>query len=310
MRLTRFVRLRNAIALLDMNYVAKRIHELRDLLSNDGLTFEPDNTVITEEAIFYIHPRSGMATKVALYRPFNLRPFPEKGRYSKQDAARESGETLNRYHIMRCNFLSHDERMGWKEYYQTVQRLDSAFTCQLVSEIPQTPTRALKSMPLIEVQGERLVTLFEYRNQHLYPCDHCLTKVNSLMDATPEYTPENFRLSMFLESGFESTWMTRGNYSKERGAFAEMYPSDYEAIVETRLRQAGHICELCNFDMSPIHLRHFARIHTEDYLSGGVSYIHIRCLCLGCRSEQSDGLAFTEDRDYPSFKEAYASHNY
>lgn len=302
MKVTRFKRLKNAIKNFDMFYVSNRILGLQEKIKERGIPLEPENTVVAEEAIYYIEPSSGMTAKVALYKPDQVVYGAKQAHQHIISGSTTAASETGTYHLMRCNVVTKEEHAGWKGEYRLVQRLDDGFYCRLLGIEPKKRKKKVKPYHMTVPETK---IYEEIESMGLLPCPYCLTKVNSLIDANPEYSQEDFRIEYFFRSGFESTWMNRGKYSSSRGAFADMYPTDWEAIVATKLKQAHYVCEMCSFDMSESNHRRFAQVYTSDYLREDVTYFHLQCLCLNCLSEMPDGEQVAKLPEYKAFQEFY-----
>jgi hypothetical protein len=308
MRVTRFKKLRNAIANLNIHFITQRVSQLRDDLSGKGLEFDPLTTVVTEGGIYYIEPESGLATKVALYNAAQ-ELFPGQTLPGKRTKSGyldvDTLEKLNKYHLMRCNYVTQAERDKWKGEYRVAQRGDGAFYYRLFANYPDGGRNSSSSGGLFGSKSSDADMVDEIDDQKLEICHHCLMKVNSLLENVLEFTKEEFEASQFFDAGFDNSWRSRGAYSRERGSMADIYPEDWEKISATRKKQAQYICESCNFEMSDNRLRHFAHIHPTDHLRNKISYVRLRCLCVACMADQPNSTQAIPLEDYREFQERF-----
>lgn len=290
MRLTHFKRLRNAIANLDVNFIVNSVRALREELQGQGRPFDRKEVVITEEGIYYINARSGVATKVVLYLSDHevvVEGKPEKQMTETGYTEPEVIEQFTEYHLLRCNLLTKAEMEGWKGNYRVAQRVDGKFFFRLVDALPNP-------------DGSRDV-FHEIESQQLNVCKNCLIKINSLLGRVLEFSQDDFELRYFFDSGFAVSWRAEKNYSRERGSLSDMKPVDLEHLYEIRKEQAHYICESCNLDMSPPKYRKYAFIQPIDHLVNKVSYVRLRCLCIHCRSEEADGEKYKKLTEYESY---------
>ncbi|MCB0352912.1 MAG: hypothetical protein KDD64_05280 [Bdellovibrionales bacterium] len=286
MRLTKFNRLRKAVAELNTRHVGEVADELRRILGGDGKTFRSEDTAITEEAIFYIEPRSGMATKVVMYIPEQKVEFEdlELADVRKEGYVEDSiVEQFHPYHLMKCNILTWEENRKWPDPYRIAQRKDGQFRYRLITE----------------VEGRAFHQ--DIPNQKLFLCQNCLLKINSLLKEVKEFKREKFELREYFDAGFEASWRPKGSYSRDRGALSTLTPEDWTKVSRVRKAQVGFICEECGFDLSKRELQRYTHTYATDHLQDKVSYIQLRCLCMGCRASKADGEPYTRRRSYQDF---------
>jgi hypothetical protein len=181
-------------------------------------------------------------------------------------------ERLPQYHILRCNTLTQYEMQGYPEGTRIVQRSDGGFYTHVSTMMGRrNPEEVYQDL----------------ENQRLPICKNCLVKMNSLIEGLNVFTVRSFRIQDFFDAGFQATWCNRGQYSKERGAFADIYPKDWLAIAALRKEQAQYICEDCDADLSDPHHRGRTFIHSSDHRSGKISYSKLRCVCEVCAQEHA-----------------------
>lgn len=284
MKMTRFFKLRRALENLDVNYVAKEISMLEDRLTQHGQTFDPDNTVVTYEGIYYIHPQSGMAVRLAMYDCDHPNVLDVAPRGSDGITDSKKIETLNHYHLMRCNTLVTAEKNGWPGSYHVVQRLDDRFFYRYL------------------IKGERKTSkgkaVEEVLNQKLLVCENCFMKVNSLLEGVQETPRQHFQVRNFFDAEYFGSWVRYGDDFDASESLANMYPKDWEDISRIRKEQMQHICEGCNTDFSLQAVRKLLHVHPIDYVKRRISYVKLQCLCIGCLAEYPERAHFKEHPDY------------
>ncbi|MCO6431750.1 MAG: hypothetical protein J5J00_12905 [Deltaproteobacteria bacterium] len=290
MKFTRFFKLRMAIANLDFQFVAKKIAELEERLTKHGQVIEPENTAVTQEGIFYIHPESGMAARVVLYKsdhPMQLESAPNKELYLTGYTGAKVIEKLNPYHLVRCNILTEEERKGWKTPYRLAQRTDGSFYYRFVKDTDQ---------PLLERDIYQ-----EIENQRLFICRNCFMKINSLVDGVSDLKRESFQLRYFFDVDFFGSWCRYGANSKEKGSLANIYPPDWEEIANIRKRQADYGCESCGIDLSDYRLRRYLYVHPTDHLKQKITYVKLQALCIACLADYPEREHFKNFPEYQEF---------
>lgn len=292
MKMTSFRRLRNAIFALDFNFLRNSATELSDALGGSGLEFDPNCCVVTEEGIYYITERTGMATKVALYLSEQyLEPhrftMHRVGKHGYEDP--ETIEKFNHYHVLRCNELTQHEFDGWPGPFRIVQRQDEGFYYRIESLTGRKNNKEVFQ----EIDDQRLLV-----------CKNCLIKVNSLLGKDSELSREEFTLKHFLDAGFQATWIKSKRRKDSFGGMGNIHPRDLEIISAIRKAQAGYICEQCNTDLSAPDLQCFAFIHNTDFLQNKMSYNRLQCLCVGCIAELPGGEHVKHSGMYEAYRRA------
>jgi len=276
MRLTNFKRLSNAVHRLDMHFTRTMIETIITKLDGKGQPFNVEDFAITEEAIYYIHPESGLATKVTLYEAEQESSLHALGLTTLDGATLDHPEVyeeFHSYHVLKCNILAFARNHGWKgSNFRAIKRKDGFFPYRLTVK---------------EAGPKRQDAIVNLDQQKLNVCPNCLTKLNSILGEEANYTQSDFSIRSFFDAGFEARWQRRLGYSRTRGSLTDIYPGDWEEISSKRMEQAQYICEGCNHDFSAPELRRFLTIHHIDHLYDKVSFVHLQCLCLGCCAQES-----------------------
>lgn len=290
MKFTKFLKLKQAIANLDVNFILNKIAKLEDHLTKHGQLLEPDNTAVTEEGIYYISPESGMATKVVLYIADHAMKLqmPANGElYVDGYSDAETIDKLHEYHIVRCNTLSHAERQGWKEPFRIAQRPDGTFYYRIIkkSKKPNAETEIYQ----------------EIENQRLFICPNCLVKVSSLLEGVEELTKETFKLRFFFDVDFTHGWCRYEKRSDDVGVLADIYPKDWQEISRIRKEQMNYQCEACHMDLSHPVLKKYLYVHHTDHLKRQVGYVKLECLCIACLAEQPARSHLKDQPEYIEF---------
>ncbi len=273
MQLTKFLKLRKAVESLDPNHIGKKLRELDTQLKSEGLLLKPEDTAITQEGIFYIEPRSGIATKVIAYvSDYVTHLSPEQRSNLSESGYTDSRsiEKFHRYHLMRCNVLTASERAHWVEPYRLTRRLDGTFYYRIVSE-------ATKKRPMQVYQ--------EIDGQRLYVCENCLWKVSSILVGTTPTNPKEFSPNEFFDVNCLRSWNSFGELSKDFGFMTNMYPEDWIEITRVRKEQTHYRCEYCYRDLSHPKLREYLHVNPTDYIENDEGYVRLECLCLACVAE-------------------------
>lgn len=290
MKLTKFVKLRRAIANLDGNFIGTKIAKLEDHLTKRGQELEPQNTALTQEGIYYIDEETGMTTKVVLYiadqqiaKAHNTKDKLIQHGYDDRDIINQFQE----YHILRCNILTHAASRGWKDHYRIAQRPDGTFYYRIVRESDGAVS-------------ERKVYQ-EIENQKLFMCRNCLLKVNSLLKGRREFDRELFELKYFFDTDFIGSWCRYEPSSTEKGVLANIYPKDWEEICRIRRAQVQYQCEECNVDLSDPALRKFLHVHQTDHLKKKMAYVRLECLCISCMADQAAHSHLKETPEYKRY---------
>lgn len=284
MRLTRFFKLRQALADLDVNYVANKIAEIESCLSQRGKDLEPENTAFTQEGIYYIHPESGMATRVVLYNPdqrLDLKTKPKHEKYKNGYTDEKTYKNFNTYHLLRCNSITDAELNGWKESFRIVQRSEPNFYYRLVRE------------------GADVITdkdiYQEIESQKLQICQNCFWKIHSLLEGVHDFQRESFELRYFFDVDFFGAWCRYGDI-EEDGSLSLMCPKDWQEISRIRKEQVQHHCEGCQNDFSDPRLRHYLHVQPTDHQKRNVGYVKLQCLCVECLSDQPGRKRIREEQ--------------
>lgn len=292
MKVTRFFKLKRALENLDINYVAQEIATLEDRLTNRGQPFDPVNSAITHEGIYYIHPQSGMAVRVALYDCTHPQVLEETVPATGIREVKKI-ESLNEIHLMRCNALVSAEKEGWKRPLQVAQRLEGKFFYRF--NIKKSSRSSKSETTLIEVESQRLLV-----------CHNCFMKVNSLLDGVQETRREEFELKNFFDVEYFGSWVRYGDNYDESESLANMYPKDWEQISRIRKDQVQYYCEGCCNDFSAPNARRFLHVHPIDYVKKKISYVKLQSLCIGCLAEYPERNHLKEHADYRSCAEYIA----
>ena len=290
MKLTKFVKLRQAIARLDYNVIAKKISRLELHLQQKGLALEMQNTAITQEGIFYIEPESGMATKVVAY----IGSYTTKlNRAQKRDllpGGYTDEATINEfapYHILKCNTLTQAAGQGLLSDYTITKRETGNFYFRLVSG------------PKPDAPGWECYQ--EIESQKLFICEFCLMKVSTLLEDAKKLRRETFELKRFFDVDSSRSWNSRGRLAKEQGFMTDLYPNDWIEICRIRKEQAQFHCESCSSDLSDPALQTFLHIHPTDHIIGQLGYIRLECLCIGCLAEHPARRHLRELPEYQKY---------
>jgi hypothetical protein len=294
-KLTRFFKLKKAIRGLDHNYLFKKIAELEENLSNKGKKLEPENTAITQEGIFYIHPESGMATKAVLYEADHRMKLPAAPKQDLYLTGYNDPLVINKfhkYHLVRCNLLVENEKNGWSDSYRLAQRAFPSFYYRIVT--------AKKG----KISSEDVYQ--EIENQKLLICQNCFMKINSLLEGVSELKRESFELKYFFDVDFFAAWCRYGEYVQEEGTMVKMYPKDWEEICRVRKEQVQHFCEGCETDLSDSRLKKYLHVHPTDHVRQKVGYVKLQCLCLACLADLPNRDYIKETPEYEEFMQIMA----
>lgn len=286
MKLSKFLKLKQAISRLDLNLIAKRILKLDEHLQKHGLALEPENTAMTEEGIFYIEPETGMATKVVLYIAgdcVSLEKHFEKEICATGCSDEPTLKTMHPYHILRCNTLRQSEQQGWKENYKITQRTTGSFYYCLVNE---------KAKAYQEIE-----------NQKLLICENCFTKVTSILTGIRGSDREKFMLQRFFDVDFIHSWNSYHVLPKERGFLTGIYPDDWLEICRIKKQQVDYHCEACLMDLSHPLFKKYLYVQSTDHIKRQVGYIKLECLCISCMAEQASGQDLKETSAYRQYME-------
>lgn len=276
MKLTKFYKLKHAAANLDINSLARRISELEDRLTKDGQLWEPENTAITEEGIFYINPESGMATRVALYLGEHQTALPFPGKRSKSETTiLEVGDStqFNHYHLVRCNALSQLEREEEPKGYRIAQRLDGCFAYW----IPQEPNRKGVAGPPIRVLPDIPLEI----------CPNCFFKITSLLEGVKNLKSTTSPIRFFFNVDFFRSWVRYGESAKSGNSLANMYPKDWDEICRIRRAQTSNHCESCGSEVVGPQLKNRLLVHPTDHHKRKISFVRLQCLCQDCLNAQA-----------------------
>lgn len=293
MQLTKFFKLRQAICNLDVNLIFNRINKVEEYLMKNGLPFDPENTAITQEGIYYIDPECGMATKVVLYmsdHAVQLDKPHKKETYLTGYSDHKTIENMHPYHILRCNVLAQAEAQGWKERFLITQRNSGSFYYRIVN----SGKRSKKS-------GDQLEIYQEIEHQRLYICQNCLMKVTSIVDEVQGVTRESFPLKNFFDVDFTRSWMNHEKLAKEKGMLTDIYPKDWLEICRIRMEQVNYHCESCLINLSEPHLRGYLYVHHADHVKRQVAYVKLECLCIACLAEHPSRHHLKELPEYVRF---------
>jgi hypothetical protein len=292
MQFTKFLTLRKAIAALDANFIRRQVARLENALSNRGCEFSAENTVVTEEGIFYIDEGTGLTGKVAMYVgdfliPLDVR-LPSKKNLRASYDDKEMLDSFHQYHLLRCNVLSRAETNGWKEPFRVTQRSDGTFYYRLLAQ---------KNF------GAAPPELFqEIEAQKLYVCKNCLLKVNSLLEGIAEYEQESFEPKYFFDIDFSGSWCRYAPREGEEDEFlADINPSDWRTICDTRKAQVSYHCESCDVDLSRATYQKFLHIHRSSHSVKSSAYVRLECLCIACLSEKYQHEHVKEMPEYFEF---------
>lgn len=274
MKLTRFLKLKRAIDSLDPHAIGKRLWQLDALLRKRGLRFDPTNTAITQEGIFYIEPETGIATKVIAYiadHPVVLTSAQRANLAPDGYTDQSSIESFHPYHLMRCNTLTMAEKAGWTQGYRIAKRLDGNFYYRIVQDShPRKPNPEVYQ---------------EIDNQELYVCENCLWKATSIIVGGAGVKKENFKVKSFFDVNLMRSWNSLGELSKDVGFSKDMYPGDWQEITRIRKEQTQHQCEYCFDDLSHPRLRPYLYVHSTDHVEDREGYMKLNCLCISCVAE-------------------------
>jgi len=289
MQFTRFLKLRKAVADLDRNFIVRQVARIENDLYGRGKAFSPNDTIITEEGIFYIDEHSGLTAKVALYGCNFLvprgTPLPNKkllsGRYEEKNVI----DSFDVYHLLRCNELTRSQTNSWDREYRVTQRTDGTFYYRL----------------LIQEKDESLEVFQEIEDQKLYVCKNCLLKVNSLLEGIAEYEREPFEPKYFFDVDFAGSWCRYASNLREDEFLGDINPSDWEHICNTRKAQVSYHCESCDSDLSPPSYQKYLWIHRTSYPTRNVAYVRLECLCMACISEKDTYAHLRETPEYEQF---------
>lgn len=276
MKLTQFIKLRHALTNLDLRFFARKTEELEERLGAQGQPWEPDNTAITEEGIFYINPESGMTTKVVLYQADQFLTRQELAAAENEESGafqRKLSSNLNPYHLLRCNALTKASSEGATEGYKIAQRLDASFYYRFL----KPPGRGESSA---EVYREAM-------SQKLLICPNCFFKVTSLLVGVKDLTIETFVLEKFFNVDFFRSWSRYGERAKGGSSLASMYPKDWEVITKIRKDQVQYHCEGCGADLSSRTAQKGLRINPIDHTKRKIRYVRLQCLCPECFESQA-----------------------
>ncbi|RIL10393.1 MAG: hypothetical protein DCC75_04450 [Proteobacteria bacterium] len=288
MKLTKFFKLRQALVNLDVNFIAKKIGELEEQLTNQGKPLEPANTAVTEEGIFYINPESGMATKVVLYEAdhvIKLKTKPKREIYQTGYTERQEIERLHPYHLLRCNILSQAERDEWDMGYRIAQRVDGNFFYRFIKETEDPVTE--KDI-YQEIEAQRLMI-----------CQNCFMKINSLLEGVLGIDRDYFQLGYFFNVDFFASWCRYGDFYKGKSTLANMYPKDWQEISRIRKEQVQYHCECCNEDYSAPAARKMLHVQPIDHFKKKISYVRLQSICAECLDAQNphEGVEVHEESD-------------
>lgn len=273
MKFTRFFKLRRAISELDINFLANRMSEIESCLSDKGIPLEPENTAFTQEGIYYIHPESGMATRVVLYDSdyrVKLKTRP-KIKHSKEGYTdQKTFEKFSNYHLMRCNSVTDAESSGWKGNFRVAQRTDPSFYFRIVDQ------------DALNVSERDIYQ--EIENQRLLICPRCFMKINSLLEGVHQFKRESFELKYFFDVDFFGAWCRYGEVMAD-GTLSLMYPKDWEEICRIRKDQVQYHCEGCEQDFSAEDKRDDLLVYPSDYKRKNIGYVKLECLCRQCSAD-------------------------
>jgi hypothetical protein len=289
MKVTRFFKLKRALQNLDVNYVANEIALLEDRLAGKGYRFDADNTAITYEGIYYIHPESGMAVRVALYDCVHPRSLSSELPNNDGYIDDKKISTLNEYHLLRCNALVSVEKTAVEASLHMAQRFDDRFYYRYKI---QKDARDKKDHTYMQ----------DIDNQKLIICRNCFMKVNSLLDGVEETDRENFHIKNFFDAEYFGSWTRYGDDYDPSESLANMYPKDWQEISRIRKEQVQHICEGCDNDFSAASARVFLHVHPTDYIKRRISYVKLECLCIGCLSDYPERAHFKNHPDLQRYQ--------
>ena len=273
MKLTRFSKLRRSVEALDISIMLRRLSDLEEQFQTDGLPLEPQNTVFTEEGIYYVEPRSGMATKVVVYQSQGAlrqgavaarNPGPN-GYENKADI-----ESLGVFHLMQCNTLAEHIRNGWTLPHRASKRADAKFTYRFTEACKKTESRNV---------------VVEVSDQKLFVCESCLLKASCINLATKDQNRENFQLSGFFDVRSAQSWNSQGDLAKDRGMTRDWHSKDWRKICDLRKEQTEYRCDGCSDDLGGSRLEEFLYVKPTDYILGDVGYIRLEALCITCLLE-------------------------
>jgi hypothetical protein len=293
MKLTRFFKLKRAIENLDVNYVAKKIALLEESLIHHGQQLDIANTAITQEGIYYIHPDSGMAVRVALYDSDNslkLNKAPETDMYLTGYTDEKVIQKLNEYHLVSCNTLIKAQKVGFNSSYRIAQRLDGKFYYRF--KIDNHGRRSPQDKVYQEIGNQRLLI-----------CPNCFWKVNSLLECVHETNRESFNLSPFFDIESFGSWCRYDDHFDPSESLANMYPADWQEISRIRKEQVQYNCEGCSIDLSKSFLRKYLHVNPVDHVRKKIVYVKLQCLCISCLAEYSDFEHYKTHPEYRSFME-------
>lgn len=254
--------------------------EVEGRLTNEGQAWEPENTAITEEGIFYINPESGMATRVALYLADHQAALPGVfGKRSRQTSIVEMDgfSNLNEYHLLRCNALTQLEREKKIEGYRIAQRLDGHYYYRLLVEPKKAgmPYEAIRMIP----------------DPRLNICPNCFFKVTSLLEGVRDLKRESFTSSYFFNVDFFRSWVRYGESSKSANSLANMYPKDWDEISRIRREQVHYHCESCGKEVTGSKSKRELHVHPTDHHKKKISFVRLQCLCQECLADHAPSQA-------------------
>lgn len=293
MKLTQFHKLRRAVDALDPDLIRKRLKKLDAQLLDKGLPFDPANTVVTQEGIFYIEPESGIATKVMTYIsdfPAELSEAQRKMLSPEGYSDKESIERFHPYHLMQCNTLMVSERNGWLEPYRITKRTDGKVPFRITAPIDKKRKTAPEVYQVI-------------LRQQLYVCKYCFIKVRSILEGMNEEKREDFQAQKFFDVNLLHSWNSYGLLSKDFGFTTDMYPDDWLNICAVRKRQGGYRCEACCDDLSDDARRRYLCVTPTDHIVAQEGYTRLECTCVACLAEMP---AYAEVKTRPEYREYMA----
>lgn len=275
MKLTQFLKLKKAVDALDPDIIRKRLRQLDARLLDKGIPFEPQNTAITQEGIFYIEPESGIATKVIAYvsdYQTNLTDAQRSILAPEGYTDKSSIEKFHSYHLMQCNTLMVSERDGWREPYRITKRTDG----RLYYRITSIPDKKKK----IDAEIYQVI-----KQQQLYVCKYCFWKAASILDGAQGEKREDFQAKHFFDVNLLHSWNSLGLLSKDFGFTKDMYPEDWLEICRIRKAQVGYRCEMCCEDLSEERLKPYLCVYPTDHVVDHEGYLRLECVCVSCLAD-------------------------
>ncbi len=295
MQLTRFLKLRKAVESLDPHHISKKLRELDDQLRGRGLLLSPQDTAITQDGIFYVEPRSGIATKVIAYVGdfvTNLTEAQRKNLAPEGYTDVGSMQRFHQYHLMRCDTLTTAEKERWPEKFRITRRMDGTFFYRIVDDG--------------EAREKKTTVYQEIDRQPLYVCQYCLWKASSILSGVKSPKQETFNPRDFFDVNQMKSWNSLGALSKDFGFTKDMYPEDWLEICRVRKEQTNFHCEYCYRDLSDKNLRRFLHVNPTDHVENKEGYVRLECLCIGCIADLPGRAHLKERSEMRQFQAALA----